>query len=799
MSVSNIISAQSSSLMQLFTDSFVIPEYQRQYKWEEHDVRTVLEDVERSLHAIAYDANNARKNYRFLGSIVGVTQNRYIDTSMIDGPTAWYELVDGQQRIITFTLIIAVIYSKMIELKQEINQIVDVNLQGKYDDILNIYIEKLYNILVFRKIENNFLTRVIRYENDRWNVKYKNVSSDYVRIIRCILNKEDIKKINVDNTNMTKNVVCIMDFLNKYTRDCKTNFESEGISEDDDIAYQSSRSIDQNWIISCIENITQSVLWDAEYSVISHNFKTYKNRNIVLQNTEMIILKIVAFAYYVINRCRFIFIQTGEVDWAFDMFISLNTTGVPLNAIEIFKAHMLQQARVFPNSSYTQRLNQSIKNVYQGAHGIELYFDMEKDLTKKQRRVNEYITYLALSYEGEKLPFDLREQREWLVRTFDKHNQHEDNSTRYNQHVEYHLRLGYMTNFLIDFTKQVVSLTWVMAGASNLPSNINLNRALVSLIYIKDVNHSITQAVSSRYYELILRNQDDVSKLHHAVCEFAEVLNTMAAFYSLWKSIKGTSGLDVVYREYLEYQLSYQKVKYKLPSSRELKIYLWGKFVDALKKNMGVSTTDYVAKFEDWYSQASRSVRYSNSGMKTVCKYILFSCVHNTRTKEPGIVEEAMDGVRPFLELAKWKSDDLNTLEHVAPQTNDGNWDSNLYGPAGMWDSIGNLILFPGKANSSLSNSPWKTKWLYYRYLAAQTQENRDEIVHMAKQQGITLSDDTLKLLKEAKYAGHLDEVIAIGIDGQWDANLVEYRTKTILKIFYSRMKSILNVQEHIS
>lgn len=782
------ISAESKDLITLFNDTFVIPEYQRPYRWEEHDVKKILIDVERSLHSISRDAQRADKDFRFLGSLVGVSQLRHDDQTMSDAQVSWYELVDGQQRIITFTLIVAVLYKKIIEIAEKINEVNNNELEIKYKTIIEKFKKQMYGILVL-KTDSDVYTRVIRYENDRWNKTYINKGSDYVKAIRCFLKGNNISNAGLNNQIIMRNIDVINDYIDKYLSNEK--YEDQSLDTDENV--NDIQNIDFNWVVDCIANIKQNNLWNAEYKVIKDRLEQQKN-NSVLNEIEIQLLKIILLTYYLTKRCRFILIQTGVVEWAFDMFISLNTTGVSLNAIEIFKAYMLQKARLFNQENYILELNKSIGTVYRGDYGIEPYFDEEQDSKRKQRRVNEYITFLALSYNGEKLAFDLRDQREWLIKIFDKfHNQQEDLTDRYNQQLAFHLRLQYLTQYLVNFAKQMRNPTSIIDGFNKLSDSDLLDRALLSLAYLKDVNHTIIHATLSRYYEKIIINIDNEDVIQYHAREFAEVIIAIAAFYTLWKSIRGTSGLDNVYRDYLEQHLSYKKVKYEIPSSREFKQNLWKHFNDALKKDLG--TNDSVG-FEDWYNRASRNIRYSNSGMKTVCRYILFVCAHDTQMRIPGIVKPTISGVRPFLNIHNWKSPSLNSIEHVAPQTSDGNWDSKLYGGSGMWDSIGNLLLFPSRVNSSLSNASWSTKWLYYSHLAATTPEQRKTVKNLAIERNINLSDSTLGILTDASYAGHINDVIALGIDGRWDAQIVEQRSKNILQIFYTRMHEILNITE---
>lgn len=87
------ISGTESTVAKLFSNdySFRIPEYQRPYAWEAEEARTLLADL---LDAYERDPEEPY----FLGSLVLIKQ---------DGPSA--DVVDGQQRLTTLTILLSVL------------------------------------------------------------------------------------------------------------------------------------------------------------------------------------------------------------------------------------------------------------------------------------------------------------------------------------------------------------------------------------------------------------------------------------------------------------------------------------------------------------------------------------------------------------------------------------------------------------------------------------------------------------------------------------------------------------------
>ena len=72
---------------------FKVPAYQRSYAWEKEHVDALLEDI--------HEAIRSKENEYFLGSLV------------VTGPIGQrYEVVDGQQRLTTVSLLVAAIKDK---------------------------------------------------------------------------------------------------------------------------------------------------------------------------------------------------------------------------------------------------------------------------------------------------------------------------------------------------------------------------------------------------------------------------------------------------------------------------------------------------------------------------------------------------------------------------------------------------------------------------------------------------------------------------------------------------------------
>lgn len=160
---------------------FKIPIYQRLYDWRIEHCQTLIEDIERLLR-------NPKIPIHFMGSIV------YIDEkgqSRI-GSTKELLVIDGQQRITTFSLIFIILekFAKdqgNIELARKIR---NTCLENEYSKLEN------KNKLILTKRDNEVLERLLRGEDFDYNDVFNGNTSNLV--INYVFLKHEIEKLLKD-------------------------------------------------------------------------------------------------------------------------------------------------------------------------------------------------------------------------------------------------------------------------------------------------------------------------------------------------------------------------------------------------------------------------------------------------------------------------------------------------------------------------------------------------------------------------------------------------------------------------
>ena len=95
----------SWTLNEVFGKAYVVPVYQRPYSWEDKQINDLLDDLFE-----AYSNKENESDGLFTGTI-------YLHSTKekIEGVYEKFEIIDGQQRISTFSLILLALYSLSIK------------------------------------------------------------------------------------------------------------------------------------------------------------------------------------------------------------------------------------------------------------------------------------------------------------------------------------------------------------------------------------------------------------------------------------------------------------------------------------------------------------------------------------------------------------------------------------------------------------------------------------------------------------------------------------------------------------
>lgn len=154
------------NIEKLFEEKYIIPIYQRNFEWGESEIRQLILDI------FDYSIDNYNKDY-------------YIGTLIVYDRKNNFEIIDGQQRLTTLSILLSLI-------------------KNKYKDKYEKYISKSYNLnLTFDSRKNSTETlRALYDKNENYIEKYINENPNSItegynickKVLSEILNKDNEDK-----------------------------------------------------------------------------------------------------------------------------------------------------------------------------------------------------------------------------------------------------------------------------------------------------------------------------------------------------------------------------------------------------------------------------------------------------------------------------------------------------------------------------------------------------------------------------------------------------------------------------
>ena len=747
-------------------EGLVIPAYQREYTWEEDNVNQLFDDLIQGVwELINEQGDNA---FSFLGTTILVqpenTQNLSIVEEERTRPTSILIVVDGQQRVSTIGLLAIQITEKLKTLRSMLPDEHPYSiLKSHCRDTIDT-LTKLYSVEVKRDSQPPNKPKIIRQGQDNWTYSggdqfYDSPVSHYVaKYIRegdSAIARESIH--NTAGTRVLKNTDLISKWL---TRICGTEGQS-GRLDDLGEQFPSNDLIAtdrvQRYILGYSDNDLRDILTSStETGTEALGAATAMYRTFLL-------------SYYLLRRCGINRLQPSQEEWGFDMFQALNATGTPLTALETFLPQIMQAERSVGTEWSEAPSRRSFND-------IDELFESITSNVAKTRRTNELLRTFALVNSGYKLADKFSAQRRWITREYEQRRTSIGEKRSFLQsmaHVAQFFRLGwYMENCVDD--DYIPGLETHDEGA--------LSSLLVQ--YLRDANSRLSASILARIYSQAIVDGQQLS-------EFVNAAKACAAFFTLWRSARSTSGLDDIYRRFFSgskqsiHVAAYNYMEEPAPvSAATLREYLSEALVEA-----GIGSKDA------WMQASGRALRYAE--VQKICRFVLFVSAHDRVADKtaPGLTKAGTKNVVPMLSRKRWLATDHRSLEHVAPQrpADKHNWDSRIYSDS-KFDDIGNLLLVPPKVNSYLSNKEWQVKYLHYAHIGNRTTEEVNALRSEADSRGIVLSKQAVNAFAHANYSGAVGSILTVGIDGQWDADMIDRRSHQIRDITWTTLSSWLSL-----
>jgi Protein of unknown function DUF262/Protein of unknown function (DUF1524) len=748
MDISRIFTNKSESVANLFQQpgiGYYIPLYQREYSWDTENIDQLMEDICSGVHDVV---DGTPDPIHFMGTLILVTEtNPVTNIKPLDQralPMRVDNVIDGQQRMSSIALLACQLYQRVHKLRHSLPSTKDFDgLREASDTYLGVLLE-IFSVNLNR---GNPLRKpiIIRASVDQWTLdgnddNYKSEISLYLAsFIRAVSNQSDFPP-TTGKSSVKRNLKKINHFLLKSVE--QAHVDNEPI-------------FPKAWEI--IDKFSEIDLWSYPRPDLTDRVKNRANPITAEEKRICEMVQLFAFCQYLLQRCCFTIIQPVSDVRAFDMFQSLNATGTPLTAFETFKPLVV---------NYIESSGSSFKGSNSAVYleSVDSLLSSTTSASAKNKLTNDFLTLVALTSSGAKLSKQFSTQRRWL-------NSGYESCSLPQQKESFIRRMGDLALFwtrVIDFNPLTTPSIY---GIESI-AEADRKAATTCILYLQKANHKMANTVLSCFYAQILQNKQGSD------AEFVLACKTVAAFYTLWRSALSNAGLDEVYRKLLRDYISWEK------GNTELTAKFLSNYFKGVLKDKGIGTK------ADWLNKAKDFLRYDEAVV--VCRFSLFVVSQDTvfDPSNPGlIVDGTVGSTPPYLTPERWVSEELKSLEHVAPQKPEYrlNWDSSLYSNDD-YQLIGNLTLLPTPINSSLSNRGWVEKFIYYQHLAETNQSCLTQLASEAQKHGVVLNPQTINLLMSTPSKHHIAPIVKLGVIGQWNKGFVDRRSERICEILWDRL-----------
>jgi hypothetical protein len=756
--VKDIFEANSRSVCEFFSrpgTGFYVPAYQRPYSWDTEKVKRLFEDSMHGLkNLISYD-----DAVTFIGTIINIHDTTYATVHpFVQGnlPSKVLTIIDGQQRISTLILYIIVLHNEIKTLSDKIK--FDTDYQKQFKSQLTktyIQLEKCFNEKQDHADDERYAyyPRIIRAFEDTWSIDHQ---SKYISPVPMLINQYSVwlrsdtdEKFKFKYHDIThKEDYEVIDSRINEIRKIVNLTVKEGCN--DDLPFPNKDDIIRS------EHLRNSLFHELQQPA---EFQYYDQEN----DDFAKIFRLFTFSKFLLHRIAITEVTAKNEDYAFDVFEALNTTGEPLTAYETFKPRVIQNVGL-PNCDQS--------NSYKYLSEVDLY--LKKNPNDKQKTTAKLIVTFALSENGSKLSERLAPQRSFLKRSYELLG---DNFEK-----EQFVKSLYHSSQLMQCVSNNKKIDF-----SNYVTNANLAKEIeFPITVIANAKHTISYALLSRFFENIIENYNDGT-----VNNFLIVARATCSFLALWRLSRiSTDNIDNHFRGLILEgypnivgpicRIDKERRTTSLPDPISI--------INAYKKIL--ADKGNVIDLESWVSKTTKIPAFNVN--KSLAKFVLLGSAHDTiaDTFNPGMIKKARLNTFDTLNYKSFSDESVYTIEHVAPQNNNSDYDENIYSED-LVHTLGNLSLLPPVENSSISDRPWNEKKLMFKILSCQDEQEVSSLISEAKDKGINLTQSTENILKNAKYYPHLRALHSVDT---WDTTFIKNRSVNIASLFWNNMAGWLNL-----
>ena len=752
---------------------FYVPYYQRNYSWGKDQAEKLATDIFSGVRRTITKPNNSV----FLGTVILHEEKQVKVGNHTDVPnilTKVHNVVDGQQRITSIALFACALLSQVNKMA---TQLCTINGETDYLKILQ---EELNN----QKPELE----------EFFSIEVKKTGAEPPR-------KPVIIRAGDVNANPVSDQWTLNGKPSSYYRSNTSQFLSDYILGNQLEDIRKEKKIEQ--VLSTFEDVIKSELQDVDQVFVRdliscslrdnnslYNFISYPpdmqeldilndyDREVVLSSIVLL-----AACSFFKNSCNFVVIECLDLELAFDMFQSLNATGTPLTAFEVFKPKLVKD--------YQQRYTSTVKHY---VDRIERVFDLETRPGDKQDLTAKVLVASALNYSGEAVGKRFSDIRDWLLSN--QPGPDDDLAIPFIRCIadqaDYHASFVKPNKPSKGSNKFKLVTELERFGVPKSESDITA----LCIYYLKDANHQFAHSVISLFFSKLLAASDDRDNLAAASDEFVKVVKATAAFFTLWMGAVHSKFPDSEYR--LLFDQKSRNISVKFGSENQSVDFVIKHFRQALTRK-GVFDTESADKSKKlWVSLAKNNTWYTR---KAVCRFALFVASHDAAPSiapgEEGLIVDGKSDSYPMLTCKKWYSREYEVIEHIATRDRpksikfENYFDSSIYpGNYSIVDRLGNLTLLSNRVNASIY-SEWPDKVFYYWSLTSPNQAAKSPSAAELKEKLLIqkLPPQLASLSSNSSYLAPIAPLAYRGSEGlAFDKDFIDLRSENLCTRVYDKL-----------
>ncbi|MFA9459512.1 DUF262 domain-containing protein [Thiohalorhabdus methylotrophus] len=738
-----------------------IPSYQRPYSWDQENIKRLFEDISYEANQIA----DGKVGLKFLGSVITirVQDNRAIPAHQrLEAPGQVMSIIDGQQRLSTLLLINLILHDLI---RKKMSSIASEEILG--DWILRAAREELSTLkrtLILDKewAEDEiyrYYPRVIREIEDLWALerdyaKYRSPIASLIFNYVQELEGENRDFFDVyeywgdDLEDKYKNIADNISIIKGIVRDVlEDNNEDYSLPNLEDFVFQGDGQVAENFFGLDVPEGVEDYFDRAPEGEKKEFRKMYK---------ALMLSKLFN------NSIAFTVVVTEIEDYAFDIFEALNTTGEPLTAYETFKPKVINE------EGQLEYKHSPSKNALDW---IEKYIDSFDSSNAKQKATTDLMIAFRLSWEGKRLSSHLNQQRKFLKSSYENRGTLEG-------------KRGFV--FELARTSDYIRNCWnpPKGKVPCLPETGDPQKrkeALFCIEFLRNLKHDITIGPLSRFYAKFLLSETE-SK-YNSASEFFDAIKAVAAFSAIWRAAhSNTAQIDKQYRDLMEKGIS--EVVSPLsainvsPTEINIEDFKFA-LINLLHKKGSLDDK------EIWVEKVKRNKIYKAS--QAVTRFILLTAGHDSIVDEgkPHLITKGRKGVFDWINIETWKNEEFLTVEHIAPQNNNGSWGSLIYSDEAE-NRLGNLTLLPARANSIASDRAWPEKRRIYGLYGSLKEEEAESWIEEIKLNGMTLSEDPSEISEFGRYLATCRSLSRV--EGEWGVEIINERSERLAELAWEQV-----------